>query len=163
MPWVVVMTKPNCEHIAVANLVQQGFQCYAPRFRFKRPDQTVLIKPLFPRYIFTFIQSFWYCIRGTRGVSYLLMGDNGPQSVPEAVIKSIQSREDGEGYIKLESKEALIRRFQYGDKVRTTEGPLAGKLLVYDGMSSRDRVKVLIAMLGREVPALVREKDLIAA
>lgn len=163
MTWVVVMTKPNCENIAVANLTQQGFDCYAPRFKETRPDKTVLIKPLFPRYIFTFIDKFWYCIRGTRGVSYLLMGDEGPARVAPAIISSIRSREDGEGFIMLHPKETVIERFHKGDRVRATDGPLADKLLIYEGMTGHDRAKALLSILGREVPVTIPEKSLVAA
>ena len=157
------MTKPNCENIAVANLVQQGFVCYAPRFKQTRPDKTIMIKPLFPRYIFTLIDRMWYCIRGTRGVSYLLMGDRGPCQVPTSIIDIIKSREDSEGFIMLEQKLAGSPAFKKGDKVKVTEGPLLDKLLIYDGVTSNDRVRVLISMLGREVPAIIKEKSLVAA
>lgn len=161
--WTVVMTKPNCENIAVANLTQQGFGCYAPRFRETRPDKTVLIKPLFPRYIFTLIDKFWYCIRGTRGVSYLLMGDQGPAKVPVTIISSIKSREDGEGFIVLDQKQAKVDRFQRGDQVKATTGPLVGKLLLYEGMTGSDRVRVLTTLLGRQVPVIIPSKELVAA
>jgi transcription antitermination factor NusG len=161
--WVVVLTKPNCENIAVANLTQQGFSCYAPRYKQLRPDKTVIIKPLFPRYIFTLISDKWYCIRGTRGVSYLLMGDTGPCQVPISIIEKIKSREDSEGFIMLEQKLIGSPTFKKGDKVKVTEGPLLDKLLIYDGVTSNDRVRVLISMLGREVPAIIKEKSLVAA
>jgi len=161
MPWVVVMTKPNCENIAVANLAQQGFTCYAPRFKHKRPDNVVLIKPLFPRYIFTLIDKFWYCIRGTRGVSYLLMHDSGPCLVPQPIIDSLRNREDGEGFIMLSPKQ--LERFSKGEKVRALDGPFSDKLLIYEGMTSKDRVQVLVSMLGREVRATIPEKSLVAA
>lgn len=157
------MTKPNCENIAVANLTQQGFDCYAPRFRETRLDKSVLIKPLFPRYIFTFIDKFWYCIRGTRGVSYLLMGDDGPAYVPNAVINDIKLKEDGEGFVMLKPKESTAERFHKGDQVKATEGPLADKLFIYEGMSGHDRAKVLMSLLGRQVPITIAEKSLVAA
>ena len=157
------MTKPNCENIAVANLTQQGFDCYAPRFRELRPDKTTLIKPLFPRYIFTLIDSLWYCIRGTRGVSYLLMGDNGPAHVPVTAIEDIRAREDGEGFVMLRPKDEFTERFHHGDRVKAIDGPLADKLLIYEGMTGHDRVRVLVSMLGRQVPATINEKSLVAA
>jgi len=163
MPWVVVMTKPNCENIAVANLAQQGFTCYSPRFKEIRPDKVTLIKPLFPRYIFTLIDKFWYCIQGTRGVSYLLMGIDAPLQVPALVIDSIRSREDGEGFIMLHPKATITERFNKGDKVRAVEGPFADKLLIYEDMPNKDRVRVLASILGRQVLTTIPEKSLVAA
>lgn len=156
--WAVVMTKPNCENIADTNLRQQGYQSYCPRFKQIRLDKTVLIRPLFPRYLFTYILDQWYSIRGTYGVSYLLMGEDGPVMVAPAIIDEIKSREE-HGYVVLHQKE----KFKTGAMVKATDGPLVGKLLIYEGMTTRDRVKVLISMLGREVPAVIDEKSLVAA
>lgn len=159
--WVVVMTKPNCENMAVANLVQQGISCYAPRFKETRPDRSVILKPLFPRYIFSLIDTMWYCIRGTRGVSHLLMGHDGPQQISHKVIDAIRSREDGEGFILLEPKRT--ERFKPGDKVTATEGLLAGRLMIYEGMTGKDRVQVLTSIFGRETITTIEEKLLVAA
>lgn len=156
--WAVVMTKPNCENIADANLRQQGYQSYCPRFKQIRLDKTVLIRPLFPRYLFTYILDRWYSIRGTYGVSYLLMGEDGPVMVPPAIIDEIKSREQN-GYVILHQEE----KFKAGARVKATDGPLVGKLLIYEGMTTRDRVKVLISMLGREVPAVIDGESLVAA
>jgi transcription antitermination factor NusG len=156
------MTKPNCEHIAVANLCQQGFDCYSPRYKQTRLDKSVVIKPLFPRYIFTLINNIWYSIRGTRGVSHLLMGENGPAQVPPSVIATIKAREDLEGYVMLTPKLSGGQKFSKGDQVRAIDGPLVDKLLTYEGTASHDRVKVLLAMLGRQVPVTIEEKLLVA-
>ena len=161
MPWAVVMTRPNCENLAVHNLCRQGYDCYAPRFRVKAPDKTILVKHLFPRYIFAFITSGWYSIRGTFGVSFLLMGLTGPEYVSPVVIDGIKSRENDEGFVVL--PESTDTRFHKGDHVKAIEGPLAGKLLIYEGMTTRDRVQVLLSILGRQVRTTLDEKLLVAA
>lgn len=162
MPWAVIMTKPNCENIAVANLVQQGYECYMPRYRQKH-RHTILIKPLFPRYIFTMIVDTWWSIRGTRGVSYMLTGDDGAiPYVPEHVIKSIRASEDGEGYIQMRT-DGVIERFHPGDKVMAKEGPLLARLLTYEKMTAKDRVQVLFTAMGRECRLELDEKILVAA
>jgi transcription antitermination factor NusG len=158
MPWAVVMTKPNCENIADANLRRQGYTSYLPRFKTIRLDKTIFIRPLFPRYLFAYITDRWYSIRSTYGVSYLLSGDDGPLLVPQNIIDELKAREEN-GYIVLQQKE----KFNKGQYVKATDGPLVGKLLIYEGMTTRERVKVLISMLGREVPAVIPEKNLIAA
>ena len=156
------MTKPNCEAIAAENLLKQGYGCYFPRFLALQKHKLVTVKkPLFPRYIFALIDKFWYSIRGTRGVSHLLMGDDGPAKVPVSVIDAIRSKEDSNGFIVL-GKSKSPERFQKGAQVRATEGPLTGLDLIYDGMRDSERVKVLATMLGRQVPIVVQEKILIA-
>lgn len=154
--WVVVMTKPNSEGIAAANLLQQGYGCYYPRFQALKG-----VRPLFPRYVFAYIDKIWYSIRGTRGVSHLLMGDGGPATIPPAVIDGLRSREDSNGLIVL-GKQKVTDRFEKGAKVRATEGPLAGLNLIYDGMKDAERVKVLTTLLGRQVPVELEERLLVA-
>lgn len=159
--WIVVVTKPNCENIAAVNLERQGYKHYLPRFRHPRPNKTFLIKPLFPRYLFAFVDKFWYSIRGTRGVSHALFGEAGPCYVPSSAIDSLKLREDKDGYYVLFN--SMQERFQKGDSVVVTEGPLVGHPLVYDGMTARERVRVLASLLGGQVPVILDEKILAAA
>ena len=161
MPWVCVMTKPNSEAIAEENLLQQGYGCYYPRFKVLGKGNIVHKRPLFPRYVFASIDKVWYSIRGTRGVSHLLMSDNGPAIIPASTIEAIRSKEDGEGFIVL-SKKISPERFSKGDPVTATEGPLTGIDLIYDGMSTHDRVKVLADLLGRQVPIMIEDRVLVA-
>lgn len=155
------MTKPNCEAIAAENLIKQGYGCYYPRFLVLQKDKVVVKRPLFPRYVFAFIDKIWYSIRSTRGISHLLMANNGPAIIPDSVIDAIRLREDSNGFIVL-GKSKSPERFQKGAQVRATEGPLTGLDLIYDGMRDSERVKVLATMLGRQVPIVVQEKILIA-
>lgn len=159
--WSVVMTKPNCENIAVANLERQGYDCYFPRF-VQQNGSVKLIRPLFPRYLFVAITERWYSIRGTRGVSYILLGDNGPAYISPTIVESIKSKENEKGFIVL-SSDHPAERFVKGDKVKPIEGPLTGIDMIYDGMAPHDRVKVLANMLGQQVPILIEEKLLISA
>lgn len=156
--WAVVMTKPNCENLAHTNLQQQGYASYLPRIRKQSHDGTVQIKPLFPRYLFTNITDRWYSIRSTYGVTCLLMNEFGPAVVPASVIESIQAREE-DGFIPLHQSEKFIK----GQRLKALDGPLIGKLLTYDCMTNRDRVRVLLSILGRQVPATIHEKHLVAA
>lgn len=159
MVWIVAMTKPNQEAIAVENLQRQGYEPYCPRYQQKRPNKPALTRPLFPRYIFVNIENFWYSIKGTRGVSYVLAGEGGPQKVPDQLIDNLKSREDKLGLISLEPK----ARFNEGAKVRVGDGPLLGHQLIYEGMTAHERCTVLVALLGRAVRVELPEKTLIAA
>lgn len=162
MPWAVVMAKPNCEGMAVVNLQRQGYDVYFPRFRFLSPKKTVVIKPLFPRYLFVSFEKVWYSIRGTRGVSHVLIADEGPATVPATVIDALRAREDLEGFIQL-GKRTPIEKFDRGQSVKATEGPLVGLPLIYEGMTAKDRVKVLVEILGRKTLVTVKENSLVAA
>jgi transcriptional antiterminator RfaH len=158
MPWAVAVSKPNHEAIAAFNLQLQGFSYYYPKFPVKKPTTTV-VRHLFPRYIFVFIEQMWRSLHGTRGISYVLMGEGGPQIVPDSIINTIKAREDKNGLYQLTAPP----KFAPGCKVKTQEGPLAGLPLLYVGMAGPDRVKVLAEILGRSVAVTLEERPLVAA
>jgi transcriptional antiterminator RfaH len=159
VPYVVVVTKPNHEGIAALNLQRQGFTYYYPRFLHKKPNVTPTIRPLFPRYIFVHIEQLWRSLSGTRGVSYLLMGEGGPQTVSDTIVDAIKSREDKNGLYQLTAPP----RFQPGEHVKTEAGPFQGLPLIYEGMVGHERVSVLTEILGRMVRTTIEEKALRAA
>ena len=159
MPWFVAMTKPNHEGIAAVNLQRQGFTFYYPKYAHKKPGLAAVVRPLFPRYIFVKLEQVWHSLNGTRGISYLLMGDRGPQLLPDSVVEAIRTREDKQGLYQL----IAPPRFTKGSKVKCQEGPLAGLLLLYEGQTSQDRVRVLAELLGRACVVEVEEKLLTAA
>ena len=153
------MTKPNHEAIAAVNLQRQGFRHYYPRFMLKKPGATPVIRPLFPRYIFIFVEQMWRSLSGTRGISYVLMGEGGPQTVDDQVVDRIREREGKDGLYQLTAPP----KFQPGEKVKAEEGPLVGLPLFYEGMVAHDRVNVLVEMLGRQCRVEIEEKILITA
>ena len=157
--WIVAMTKPNCEAIAGTNLQRQGFISYCPRSLFKRPNKPPIIRPLFARYMFIAITDGWYSIKSTYGISRVLMADNGPCEIDPSVIDSLKDREDRKGLVQLAPKP----KFLHGTAVRTNTGPLAGHLMLYEGMTTHDRVRVLVELLGRKVTVELEEKLLVAA
>lgn len=160
MPWITIMTRPNCEVLAAENLQRQGFTYYCPRFKLERPAKAAVIRPLFPRYMFVLVEQAWYSIRGTRGVSLILTAEGGkPQYIPASIIDNLRSREGPDGLVNLTPPP----RFSVGSKVKCEGGPLAGHALIYAGMSAKDRVNVLIEMLGRQVKVDVPESELVAA
>lgn len=152
------MTRPNQEAIAEENLQRQGFTPYCPRYQQKRPGKTSVIRPLFPRYIFILIDKLWYAVKGTRGISRVLLNDLGPQILPTPVITELKRHELG-GLIQLQAPP----RYKKGEKVKCETGPLAGLPLLYEGQSNHDRVWVLTQLMGQMVPCEVEERLLVAA
>lgn len=158
MNWCVAMTKPGAEGIAALNLHRQGYTTYLPKYVIKPPGRKPAIRCLFPRYIFIFVDQIWYSITGTVGVSRLLMTDGKPAVLAESIIRGLKDREH-HGLVSLTPKE----RFQHGASVKIADGSFSGYSLTYDGMTSAERVRVLIEMLGRKVPIELSEKALVAA
>jgi transcriptional antiterminator RfaH len=123
-----------------------GFTVYLPRLREYRRSHGRKIEvrpPLFPGYAFIAIELQWHAARWSPGVLALIMDGTGPARVADAIIDGIRARERG-GLVELAPAPGL----RPGDRVRVTAGPLAGLAGLYDGMRPRERVLVLLTVLG---------------
>lgn len=163
--WYVVQSRPNAELKAVAHLNRQGFPTYLPRYLKRRRHARrveVVTAPLFPRYLFVGIDMAtqrWRSIYSTIGVSKLVCAGDVPVCVAEQVVAALKQREDCSGFIKLERRP----QFRFGDKIRLLEGVFADCLGLYEGMRDRDRVAILLDLLGRKVRVQVNVEDVAAA
>jgi transcriptional antiterminator RfaH len=162
--WYVVQTQVNSEAKAALNLRRQGFDIYLPRCLKRRRHARkveVTAKPLFPRYLFVTIDRTaqrWRSIQSTFGVTRLVSQGDEPVSVPEGVVNAIKAREDDNGYVVLNVHPA----FAPGDKVRVLAGAFVDSAGLFDGRADRDRVAILLEMLGRKVRVLL-DADLVVA
>jgi transcriptional antiterminator RfaH len=162
--WYVVQTHVNREAKAAVNLRRQGYDIYLPRYlkrRFHARKADFTAKPLFPRYLFVAIDMGahrWRSIQSTLGVSRLVSNGDNPAPVPEGVISALQAREDDQGLIKLNFKPA----FEPGDKVRILAGAFMDSAGLFNEMADRDRVSILLELLGRKVRVLL-DADLVVA
>ncbi len=152
--WCVVHTQSLKENTAQQHLRHQGFEVYLPKFKkIRRHARKVdeVLSPLFPRYLFVGMNletSPWRCINGTRGVSYLLMAsETSPALVPTFVINDLKEQEVSEGIL---STGSLIH-FIKGDKVRILEGSLKDQTVVFEKLDDKERVQVLLSLLGKEM------------
>jgi transcriptional antiterminator RfaH len=154
--WYVVNTLPHQEARAECNLRRQGFDAWLPVFRkarrHARKADSVLV-PLFPSYLFVRLDPAierWRSINGTFGVAKLLCNGDMPQSVPEGFIDEIMRRRNADGLVQLPP-----RQFAVGQALRVAAGPFADLEGIFEGMSGRDRVVMLLTMLGRKVKTTV--------
>jgi transcriptional antiterminator RfaH len=162
--WFVAHTHPHAEAKAMAHLNRQGFHIYFPRYlkrrRHARRIETVAA-PLFPRYLFVAIDlnmHRWRSICSTVGVSRLVCNGDDPTPVPEGVVETLRTREDAGGFIKLDCRP----RFCAGDRVRVLDGAFSSCLGLFEGMAERERIAILLDLLGRKV-RVVLDADLVAA
>ena len=138
--WACALLETHREKTALRFLTMAGYETYCPWLSVKRNPV-----PLFPGYAFVWIADRgWWAARWSIGVRNLVAKPGGePARVPDRIIADLRSRERN-GLIVLTPKPGLQR----GDRVRITRGPLEHRLAVYEGMKSRERVEVLLTMLG---------------
>lgn len=155
--WYVVHTHQGSERLAEGHLKRQGFETYLPLYRkITRHARRVaeITAPLFPRYMFVAIDMAaqrWHSINGTFGVNHLVAMGDRPLALPEGIVDEIRAREAGEGLVKLE-KEPLFKK---GETVHITGGALADQVGLFQRLNEKDRVSVLLDMLGRKLEVQV--------
>ncbi len=150
--WYLVYTKPRQEVLAQENLVRQGYAVYLPQVRLMRKRQgrqVAIIEPLFPRYLFIYLDTQkdnWGPIRSTFGVASLVRFGSEPAKVPDEFVAHLKAQEGLEGL-----HEWAESKITVGDRMRVTEGPLKGYEGILLAQSGQDRVMLLLDMLGKEV------------
>ena len=155
--WYVVRTHPHAELRAAEHLRRQGFEVCVPRFcktrRHARKTETV-IRPLFPRYFFVAFDrnaGRWQAVRSTIGIANLVGGPDGPTPIAEKVLSDLRSREDRAGFFQF----AARMRFAPGEKIKIINGMFSACIGLFEGMADKDRIAVLLDMLGRHVRVIV--------
>ena len=151
--WYVIQTHAMAEEKAAFNLKRQGFCPYLPRYLKKRSHARRVdwvARPLFPCYLFVEIDveaTQWQAIRSTIGVSHFICLGELPAPVPEGIVEAIIARENEEGHVGL----SLGDLFKKGQEVEITSGPMVDFSAIFDCVDDKNRVFVLMSLLGREV------------
>ncbi len=112
-----------------------------------------LITPMFPRYLFVHLSSQtdnWAPIRSTLGVVSIVRFGRDAARVPDELIAVLTAREDAQGIQVLP-----MEKYEPGARVRITHGSFAGYEGIFQAVNGRDRVTVLLDILGRNSRTLV--------
>ena len=107
------------------------------------------VEPLFPRYLFIYLDTHtdnWGPIRSTVGVASLVRFGYEPALIPGALVNFLRARE-GEGGL----HEWAETDYREGDAVCVAEGAFRGYAGILLARNSRERVVVLLDILGRPV------------
>jgi transcriptional antiterminator RfaH len=150
--WYLVFSKAQQEGKAQANLERQGYRVFLPmirQMRRRKGKRQQILEPMFPRYLFIHLDRIndnWGPIRSTFGVSGIVRFGLEPGKVPDEVIDNLIRRGNDEGIIDLDAP-----AFQPGDRVQILEGPMQGYAAIFHAKSSRDRVLLLLDLVGKQV------------
>ena len=162
--WYVICCHARAEAKAEANLNQQGFEtylpCYLKRRRHARKTDWVNA-PLFPGYLFVAVDveaMRWRAIRSTIGVRHLVGHGEMPEPIDHSVIEAIKAREGDGGSIRISHQ----REWSKGQKVRVAVGPFADVEGLFECIDDKERVVVLLSLMGREIRTRLPEEALLA-
>jgi transcription antitermination factor NusG len=159
--WFVARVLAHQENRAQLNLHRLGFRNFLPRLRRTVRHARKLrdtLSPLFPGYIFVIIdlsKHRWRSINGTFGVASLIMGAEQPMPVPPGVVEALVASYANCGAIRLEDG------LEIGQKVRILSGPFAETICRLAHLDDRERVRVLLEIMGMEVTTQL-DRSLIA-
>jgi len=160
--WYLVHTRPNHERKAELNLQAQDFKTFLPQLektvRHARRLTTVR-RPLFARYLFVSLdiaRDRWISVNGTVGVSRLVAQDGRPVAVPAGIVETLLAHSD-EGLTRLDH--ALAQ----GQRVRILSGPLADFTATILRLDARQRVDVLLEIMGGAVSVSLERRALAPA
>ena len=141
--WTCAVTHPSQEQKALQNLHRQKFEAFFPFFLNRDKYNNPTIRPLFPGYVFIKIntEEKWKPINNTHGISYLLKlaGSDLPAQIPDSTINSFPRM--------ISNKPKAIPN---GAKVKILKGAFEAKEAIVK-WSNTKRIKLLFALLGREV------------
>jgi transcriptional antiterminator RfaH len=153
--WYVVYTHANSEAKARSHLLRQGFTTMLPTYRCWRSHarkREVVERPLFPRYLFValdMLEQRWRPILSTVGVCDLVRHGNAPTPLPTGLAEELGTRAAHGDFDRLSPLDGL----RDGDVVLIMEGPFADLVGRFAGLADKDRVFVLLDLLGRQVRA----------
>jgi transcriptional antiterminator RfaH len=160
--WYAVHTKPHQERTVQDVLVNRGIETYLPVLKPSRmrPARQAPPKPFFPSYLFACLDLTrvpMSSINWAPGVNRLVSFGGQPAAVATEVLDWLKRRlaqmDERDYYQGLP--------LQAGDRLRLVKGPLKDLDAIFEQrLSSPQRVRVLIEILGRLTPCQLNLKDL---
>lgn len=160
MTWYLVRSATRQEHRAVASLKEAKFEAYYPKLtrwerigRYQRRD--IRQSALFPSYVFVQIPDGCFAtVEAADGVSGVLryMARDGvfrPRQIPHDLVSELQEAEAA-GAFDRTMDHYDDGKPKPGDRMRVKSGGWWGHIATIKGMHGPHRVKVLLALFGRE-------------
>jgi transcriptional antiterminator RfaH len=151
MHWYVLYTRPHREHGVQQFLLSRGIETYLPtptatRCKYSGGRQN---SSFFSCYVFAHLDLSTMAlswVNSSPGVNRVVSFGGQPAVVPDQVLQYLQQR-----LARVDSRDYYRGLpLRPGDCLRVTKGPLQGMEAIFDQrLSSGDRARVLVEMLGR--------------
>jgi transcriptional antiterminator RfaH len=161
--WYCLRSRPKQEHIAAAHVrILDGVTVFCPRIRFKRPTRQGLVwvtEAMFPGYLFAHFNlgEKHRQVRYAHSVSGIVQFGNRYPTIEEGALTFLR---DQTGVAEVRE---LTYELSQGDQVKIVGGVFAGlEAVVTQILSAKERVKVLMDFLGRQMEAEVERSSVLA-
>lgn len=150
-PWFLLQTKPHESNRAELNLVRQAIQTFNPKQKITSKNGTSRLVPLFAGYLFASFSPrkvSYTTVSSTFGVSRLITnGYNLEMGLPKALINGLIERCDENSVLKPPDK------LEPGESIRILTGPFSNYIATVENLSTPERVRVFIDLMGRSARA----------
>ena len=154
--WIVAIYKTNEIKRLEQNLSNQKFDYYLPKITKKKFNSNLKEEILFPGYIFvnTSLKNY-SALKYTIGIKNILKFGENISSISHEDIKIMRMTEKS-------SKESPIKdRLQIGQEAIIKKGSFRGMIVKICSLPSKDRVDVLLTLLGSSRKVNISEKNLV--
>lgn len=154
--WLIASYKTNEVKKVEENLSNQRFDYYLPRVNIKKLNSNSKVELLFPGYIFvrTNIENY-SALKYTRGIKHIIkFGENIPFINDDEVnyIKKVEETSESR---------PVIQSIQIGQDVTIAKGSLKGNIVKIFSLPSKERVEILLSILGTTRRVSVLKRDII--
>lgn len=155
--WFVVSTAPAKEYMIANYLERQGWatwlpECVVERKHKRQHGHTVQHRgPLFPGYIFVRFDlnlAQWRIIEEADGVDCVLRYIDRPHALDREEVDRLRMLCDADGGAIIIKAGMPRRQFCAGEQVRVTSGAFQGFEAVIDSVEAKDRINILLDILG---------------
>jgi transcriptional antiterminator RfaH len=160
--WYCLRSQPKREHIAAAHLrMLEGVTVFCPRIRFKRATRQGLVwvtEAMFPGYLFARFElsEMHRQVQYAHGVSGIVRFADRYPAIEEEALAQLR---DHTGIAEVKE---LNYGLSQGDQVKIVQGVFAGlEAVVTQVLSAKERVKVLMDFLGRQMEAEVERSSVL--
>jgi transcriptional antiterminator RfaH len=151
LSWHLAVSAPGAERAVAVRLERQQL----PYVIFRHLEASVRrgiaserLVPTFPRYVFCWADggTAYADVKATYGIVAMI-----PGCVHQPVMDGLLKRADRDSVITL-PKPTQRERFLTGERVRVSGGPYQGFDAIWSARTGRARCRVLLGMMGRQVP-----------
>ena len=153
--WLVANYKINEIKRVENNLKNQSFDYYLPKIITKKHNLDPKEEVMFPGYIFINTEIDKYSsVRYTKGIKDIIRFGENIAQISDEEIKSINLAE------KSSRLEPMVHEIQIGQEVSIVNGTFKGNMAKICSLPSKERVGILLHILGSTKKIDISEKDL---
>ena len=153
--WLIALYKSNEVKRAERNLLNQNFDYYLPKITIDKINSNPKEVLLFPGYIFvnTTLENYT-ALKYTLGIKNIIKFGDSISFISNEDIESMQMAEESSKI------DPIAIQMQLGQNATISNGSLKGRMVKICSLPSKERVGVLLTLLGSSRRATIPQKNL---